>query len=248
MKKLLLVFLVLVVLLLAAVAGATFFLGSIMKSGIETVGTKMTKVDVKLNSAKLSVLSGEGSLKGLSVANPPGFNSPSAIEVGEISVGVQPGSVFSDKVVVRSIQVISPTITLHGLKGDNLAKILENIQGSTPAGTADKKTQPKPAEGSGKKLEVDDFLLRDIKINLVLPVGGSVPLTLPEVHLTNLGKDSGGITGPELSAKVIQAVMDAAMASAGKVSVDPAKLGQDAGKAASKKVDNALKGVGNLLK
>src|SRR2546422_2170121 len=91
---------VLVVLLIAAVLAALYFLGAIVKKGVESTGPHITKTTVRLDAAKLSILSGNGELKGFLVGNPEGFNSPSAVRVGSVEVGVQPGSVFSDKVVV----------------------------------------------------------------------------------------------------------------------------------------------------
>jgi hypothetical protein len=245
MKKVVRILLVLVIVLIVAVIAFTFFLGSIVKKSIETVGPQVAKVEVKLDSAKLSLLSGSGTLNGFFVGNPQGFNSPSAIKAGEITVEVQPGSVFSDKVVVRSVRVLAPEITLHGLKGDNLMKILDNLKASTGGGTADKNSE-KPA-GQGKKIEVDDFLIKDGKVNLILPMVGAASVALPEIHLTGLGTGSSGLTGPELSAKVINAVLEAAVSAAARSGAS-AKLMEGSTKEAGKQVDKVLKGVGNLLK
>ncbi len=250
MKKILAILVVLLIILVVAVVGATFFLGSIVKKGVETIGPQVAKVDVKLDSVKLSVLSGEGTLKGFILGNPPGFKSPSAVEVGEISVALQPRSVLSDKLVVRSVRVISPTITLEGLKGDNLNKILENMQGPAAGGGKEQKPPPaaKKPDASQKKIEIDDLVLRDGKVNLVLPPAGAFSVPLPEIHLTDLGKDSGGLTPSELSAKVIKAILNGAMSSAAKGGQAPVKLMEGAGKDAEKQAEKALKGVGNLLK
>src|SRR2546428_4088038 len=122
---------VLVVLVIAAVLAALYFLGTIVKKGVESAGPNITKTTVKLDGAKLSIFSGSGELKGFLVGNPEGFNSPSAVRVGSVGVDVQPGSVFSDKVVVRSVKVLAPEITFEGtLGGNNLSKLLANIRGT----------------------------------------------------------------------------------------------------------------------
>src|SRR5262245_18686030 len=109
MKKLIVRFiLVLVVLLIVAVGVSIYFLGSIVKKGVETVGPQITKTEIKLDGATLSLLSGSGKLKGLFVGNPQGFKTPSAIKVGSVSVGVAPGSVLSDKVHVKEVRVEAP--------------------------------------------------------------------------------------------------------------------------------------------
>jgi uncharacterized protein involved in outer membrane biogenesis len=247
MKKIVGIVVVLAIILVVAIVAVTFSLGSIVKKGVELVGPRVAKVEVKLDSAKLSAFSGDGTLKGLLVGNPPGFNSPSAIKVEEISVGVQPSSLFSDKVVVRSVSVIAPEVTLHGIKGDNLTKILDNLQasagGTGAAGAGDKK-----AAGPGKKIEVDDLLIKSGKVTLVLPMVGTATVALPDIHLTGLGKDTGGLAAWELSAQVIKAIRDSAISVATGAAKDPTKLLDGGAKDAGKQVDKLLKGAGGLLK
>src|SRR2546428_4039062 len=102
---------VLLVLLLVAVGVSIYFLGSIIKKGVETVGPQITRTELKLDSATLSLLSGSGKLNGLFVGNPPGFKTESAIKVGSVSVSVAPRSLFSDKIHVTQVNVQAPEIT-----------------------------------------------------------------------------------------------------------------------------------------
>jgi hypothetical protein len=80
MKKLLVrIAIGLVVLIVLVALGIHFFLDSAVKKGVETLGPKMTKVDVKLDSVSISLLSGSGKIKGLVVGNPEGYKTPHAI-------------------------------------------------------------------------------------------------------------------------------------------------------------------------
>src|SRR3989441_9729678 len=99
---------VLLVLLVLAVGVSIYFLGSIVKKGVETVGPRITRTEMKLDSATLSLLSGSGKLKGLFIGNPEGFKTESAIKAGSVSVSVVPGSVFSDKIHVTRVEVRAP--------------------------------------------------------------------------------------------------------------------------------------------
>src|SRR5256885_733947 len=159
MKKLILrILIVLVALLVVLLVASIFFLGSIVKKGVETVGPEITKTELKLDSATLSLLTSSARLKGLFVGNPQGFKTESAIKVGSISVGVVPGSLLSDKIHVKSVNVHAPEITFEGnLKGNNLSRLLENVQAAT--GGSDK-TAAKPATpAASRKLQVDDLLI-----------------------------------------------------------------------------------------
>src|SRR5881409_1074426 len=142
---------VLLVLLVVAVGVSIYFLGSIVKKGVETVGPQITGTEIKLDSATLSLLSGSGKLKGLLVGNPEGFKTESAIKVGSVSVGVVAGSVFSDKVRVTQVNVQAPEITFEGgLKGNNLSKLLDNVEAST--GGKDKSAPASSNTASAKKI------------------------------------------------------------------------------------------------
>src|SRR2546429_3768049 len=148
MKKLIIrVVVVLLVLLVVAVGASIYFLGSIVKKGVETVGPQITGTEIKLDSATLSLLSGSGKLKGLLVGNPEGFKTESAIKVGSVSVGVVAGSVFSDKVHVKEVRVEAPEITFEGgLKGNNLSRLLDNVQAATGGSEKASPASPRKAE------------------------------------------------------------------------------------------------------
>lgn len=245
-KRLLQILIVLVVLVIVAVGVGFFFLGSIVKHGVESVGPKVTKVPVKLDSATLSVFSGNGELKGLLVANPEGYKTPSAIKVGTVNIVVEPRSVFSDKVVARSIKLVGPEITLEGdLTGNNLMKLLNNVRGTS--NTETKTPGPKDPGGS-KNIQVDDFLLSGGRLNLQTSLlgGQAASLAIPEIHLTALGQGPRGITAAELTELVLKEILEKATQVAtaqlsGKVS-DVIKDG------ASKQVEKLGEGLGGLLK
>src|SRR5712671_845570 len=96
-------FIVLVVLVLLAVLATHLFLDTAIKKGIETVGPKITKTDVRLNSVTLSLLSGSGKIKGFVLGNPQGFKTPAAISVGIANLTIEPRSLLDDKVVIHDI-------------------------------------------------------------------------------------------------------------------------------------------------
>jgi len=254
MKKILIVGLVVVVVLIVvAVIGVTFFLDGAIKRGVETIGPKIVKVDIKLDSVSLSILSGSGSVKGLVVGNPEGYKTPQAINVGHASLAVSPGSLLSDKIVVKSVKVDAAEVTFEGgLGGNNLSKILDNVnaavggQGAEPAAKDEK-----PA----KKLQVDDFLITGAKVNVTLTgMGGkSVSVPLPEIHLTNLGQSEDGITSAELTKIVLKEVIDAAVKVATSDAVKDMTKGLtdaagEAGKTATDAAGKATKSVTDLFK
>src|ERR1035437_113032 len=224
MRKLFLsVVIILVVLIVVAVIVVGFFLGTIVKTGMETVGPKITQVSIKVDAVNLSLLTGSARVKGLVVGNPEGYKTPQAISVGSAAVGVNPFSVLSDKIVVRSVRVETAEITFEGgLGGNNLSKIMDNVNAIAK---------------TGRKIEVDDFLITGamVHVNLTGMSGKEMTLPLPDIHLTNLGKGNAGISATDLTRRVLGAITAATVVVAsattdiGKGATDA--LGKDAGKA-----------------
>lgn len=253
MKKLLIRgSIIILILAIIGVVVVALSLDGAIKRGVETVGPMLTKVEVKLDSVSLSLLSGGGKLKGLFVGNPSGYKTPSAIQVGTASLAIAPASIFSSKVVIRSVNVQAPEITFEtDLKGNNLSKILANLQAAT-GGAGSTGT---PADKSaGKKLQVDDFLISGGKIHVTITAlgGQSATVPLPEIHLTSLGQGPEGITAAELTKLVLQAVekeaVQVATSAVAELTKDPSKLIKGLSDTAAGSASSVTKGLGGLLK
>ena len=251
MKKLLTRLILVAVLgIIVALVCVGIFIDSIVEKGVETVGPKVAQVPITIDGASVSMLGGSGTIKALQVGNPEGFKTPSAIKASEISVSVDPLSVLKKKVVVRSVKVTGPEITFEGsLKGSNLSKILENVQ-SFAAG--EKSTGG--STGSGKKLQVDELLIQDGKVNLSLTMmgGKSATVPLPTIHLKDLGRDAEGITPAEFASKVMKALMENTTSvvgdAIGKLGKEATEAVKDLGEGAKSQLDKVSKGLGGLLK
>ncbi len=240
MKKFVVRSLLILIVLVVLVALAThLFLGTAIKSGIETVGPKITKTDVKLNSVSLSLLSGSGKIKGFVLGNPQGFKTPAAMSVGAANLTLEPRSLLDDKVVIRDITLDGPEITFEtDLTLVNLKKILSNIEEATGGGgksSTPDTNQPAPAKPSeGKKLEVDNFLIKNAKVHVSVnaPLIGqqTANVTIPEIHLTNMGTNAEGVTAAELSKEVFAAIVEKTEEEAKKVIADMTKGGKFFGK------------------
>ena len=258
MRKLFLsVVVVLVVLIVVAVIVVGFFLGTIVKTGMETVGPKITQVPITVDAVSLSLLTGSAKIKGLVVGNPEGYKTPQAISVGLAAIEVNPLSALSDKIVVRSIEVRNPEITFEGnpFSGNNLTKIRDNVSAATAASQQPSTNQTAQAAGQpGKKLEVDDFLITGAKVHVSLTgMGGKeTTLPLPDIHLSDMGKGADGITATDLTRRVLDALTAATVKAVANAASDIGKgavnLGTDAGKNAGENVNKITKGLGGLFK
>jgi uncharacterized protein involved in outer membrane biogenesis len=238
----------LVVVLVVVIVAVAFSLGAIVKKGVERIGPSATQVDVKLKSAEVWLLAWRVQLTGLVLGNPPGCKTPSAIAVDSVSVRVKPGSVFSDKLVVESIKVAAPVITLEGgLRDNNLKKIEKNLNdyigrsSTAPNSSAPTSSPAKPA----RKFQVNELVITGAKlqVNTVLSAGRTITLSIPDIHLTDLGTGPQGITGVEVGQRALHAVLEAATTA---VARNASGLGEGAvggAKGAVKKATDTLKGL-----
>jgi uncharacterized protein involved in outer membrane biogenesis len=254
MKKLVVrILIALLILLILGFVAVALFLDSAVKRGIETVGPMLAKVEVKLDAVSLSLLSGSGKVKGLVVGNPEGFKSPSAIQVGSASLALQPSSILSDKVVIKSVNVQGPEITFEtDLKHNNLSKIVDNLQQATGGDKAGATAPSKEAKAS-KKLQVDDFLITGGKVHVTMSALGtqSTTVPLPEIHLTDLGKGPEGITAAELAHRVLSAIekeaIKASSSAVTSLTKDAANLSKGLGTNAAGTIDSVTR-IGGLFK
>jgi len=234
---------ILVVLIVAGGIVLGFFLGPIVKTGMETIGPKITQVSVKVDAVNLSLLTGSAEIKNLTVGNPEGYKAPQAIHIGSAAVGINPLSVFSDKIVIRSVRVEGPEITFEGnpFSGNNLNTILKNVNAASKSGgPATTNAAAKTAQKPPKKLEVDEVLITGAKVNF-----NGATLPLPDIHLTNLGKGSDGITPADLTRRVLDAITTATV----KAVVGAASnVGKGVEKSLSGSVSNLGKSLGGLFK
>lgn len=249
---------VLILILVGIVAGIVVVatsLDGIVKKGVETFGPQITKVSVNLEAVHIVLFTGSAKVTGLVVGNPEGYKTPQAISVGLVEIGVNPFSILSDKIVIRTVHVISPEISFEGgLSGNNLGKIMENVNASAKTGAKPSNNGAAPAASQpGKKIEVDDFLITGAMVHVRLTdLGGKeMTLPLPDIHLTDLGKDSDGLTPADLTRAMLKAVTTATIKAVSASATDLGKgvenLGKDAAGGAVKSVDKIKKGLGSLL-
>jgi uncharacterized protein involved in outer membrane biogenesis len=260
MKKLIIRLLIaLVVVIILAFLAVGLFLDGAIKRGVETFGPKLTKVEIKLQSVSLSLLSGAGTVKGLLVGNPEGFKTPSAITVGEATLALKPGSLLSDKIVIKTINVQAPEITFEtDLRQNNLSKILSNMREATGSGGKEltkpqEPSQPKEPKQS-KKLQVDEFVITGgiIHVSATGLVQGAATIPLPDIRLHDLGTGPDGITPAELTKLVLEAIeakaAQAASGAAADISKGAVNAVKDLGNPGSNTLENVTKGLGGFLK
>jgi len=225
-------------------AGIYYGLGPVLNSGVligvNNLGPKLTQTHVSLADARLSPFSGRGTLTGLVVGNPAGWNADHAFTLGKIDLKVNLRSLRSDAIEIEEIVIEQPEFVYETrLVSSNLGDLLKAIEAFTGPSAPDAKPASDASDAKPVKLIVRNFRLVGAKATL--GVGpAALPVPLPPIELRDLGVAKGGATPAELSGEVLGQVLG----EIAKAAANPA----NAGAAAGKGVGGAAKKAGTTLK
>lgn len=227
--------------LLVLYFGVAYFLGSIVRAGVNGFGPKLTQTKVELAGAHLSPLTGSGTLSGLSVGNPAGWSEGNAFSLGQVHVDVEPLSIFGDHVVINEILIDEPVFNYETkIVASNIKDLLRNIEQF--AGSGGK--EPETKDGKPIKFVVKKFRLTNAKATLGVGAA-AVPVPLPPVSLDNLGVAEGGITADQLAGALMKNVLGSIVTGTANALT---QVGGTAGAASLEKTKEAAKQAGEALK
>lgn len=210
MKKLIKTVIILAPLVFLAVLGVLYLnLNRMIQTGLETMGPRILQAPVTVDNVALSIVDGTGTIEGLRVGNPEGFRTPQAFELGRLDVAVDRKSLYTDEIVVHSILIDGPIITVEGLDAKNLRALEQNAANFGGGKEAEEEIA---AEGEpGKKVVVEKLVISGASINYSPAIlqGRSIPIPLPTIEMNELGRDSGGLTIAELLSRILGSIDEA---------------------------------------
>jgi hypothetical protein len=193
-----------------------FSMDSLVTMAVEKYGSAALQTDVTLDKTEISLKSGKGTLRGLRVGNPKGFETDTAFQLGEVSMAIDATTITKGTVIIKEILIAAPQITYElGLKGSNLDALQRNATQNSGGGSEGGGGEAQPANGAkekGKKLIIESLIIRDGKINVsaVGLKGNKMTVDLPAVRMANIGKSEGGASPGEVVKKLMDAINQAA--------------------------------------
>ncbi len=174
-----------------------FFLGAIVKTGVQSYMPKLTGTDVKMGSFYLNTLTGKLTIRDFVIGNPKGYNTEYAFSLGTVIVDIDMTTIFSKKLVVQQILVDKAHVIYEvGLGETNIGKIEANVNEFTQSGKKEPEAKPEPEKkrGEARKIQINDFQFNGAKVSLsaVALQGGKATMPIPDIHLKDIGKEGDG--------------------------------------------------------
>lgn len=225
MKKMFKILSALLAIIVLLVVGLEFSLDGMLHRGFNRFAPDALGVPATLADAKLSLFRGSASLEGLHIGNPPGFNTPGLLDLSKVSVKLDNASLLTDTIVIKEILIDGLVVTYEkGLRDSNLGALIESL---TPADEPDsdkdkekqeaaQKKKEKAADQPGKKVVIEKLAITGSKMNVsmtglsAVTGGGAIPIPLPPITLTDLGKEKEGVTVVEAIQRVLTEIAGAA--------------------------------------
>ncbi len=197
-----------IVVLLVAIIGVAVYGASqsetLIRDAVVEYGPKATGAPLSLDKVSVAFMGGKAGLSGLVIGNPQGFKSPHAFKVDDVSVTLDVGSLLEEVIRIREIRIDGADLIYEiGGKGANISKIQKNIEAySAGLGMA-------ASEGdSAARFIVDDIYINGTRVKLASDLAGGreAGLTLPDIHLKNIGTEDKAATAGEVATAIFGAL------------------------------------------
>ena len=196
--------------LLIVVVGAVVYIAqnvnSLVENAIEDLGSKALGTTVRVASVDISLTEGRGTIKGLEIANPKGYDGPYLMQLDEITVDLDLDELSAETIVLERVLIDGARIAaiVKGKDDSNLQTLMDNLDtGSSAAAETD-------AGGAEITVIIDqlDFVNAQATVDAVF-LSEQVAIDVPDVHLSGIGRKEGGATAGEAAAALLKPITEA---------------------------------------
>lgn len=252
MKKVIVVVVGLVAVIALVIGIAASQAGSIIRHAVVKYGPEITGTSVTLEDVDVSILSGRAHVKSFIVGNPKGFDSKNAFEVGQVEVVLDVKSLFSETVKVHKILIEGAQLTVEQIAGKSNIKMLQRNVEQRTAGLVNNSGEGGSGSSSDTAMTIDHIYVNGTRVNLIANLLGEGNLlgdqnsevTIPDIHLKDIGKEGSGVT----PAEVAKLVMDVIAKNVGKGVLKGLPSEEELKKQLEKKMEDKLGDVEGKLK
>jgi AsmA family len=195
---------VLVVLVIGIVVFFVMNSNAIVKRAIEAVGTEELGVPVNVARVNLSLREGRATIDGLTIGNPPGFDSKPALQIQSFTVALDMPASSQNLFVIDRIAVAGASVAAQvSAEGKtNFSTIMQNLESPSGESTS--------SAAGNIKLIVRHFDFTGASATATAPLlKKPVEFSIRDIHVNDVGKAEGGVSPSALGQALLRPVVAA---------------------------------------
>jgi hypothetical protein len=194
-------------------------LDKILKGALEGVGSELLGVPVRVAEVELDLKSGMGEIRGMSIANPAGYQAQNAFEMDLIHLAIDLSSLRSQPIIINELNVKSPVVELEARAdgSTNLQELLDNIKKNSAKADGKAAEEQPPVADTGEKepvkLSFKKLAITGVTVNAVVPENDPTQVVIPDMIRENVG-GAEGLTPAQVGGVIIGDIVARSLAAA----------------------------------
>lgn len=226
-------------LLCAAIIYIYVSIGSVIVETVEERGTAITQTNVTLQEADFSPSTGLTTLLQMKIGNPAGFSDQTGLSFDRIELWIDPETLGSDVIVVKSLALVAPEISYEiAAPIDNLRTLKNHIDHSASKNT------------DGPKIIIENFQVRNGVVIVAANdlQGQRRTAQLADIQMQNIGKSEGGLPPAQAISVMLEPMLRNTTLAALETDLKLSDQARNVLNGALDETDKALKALKNLIK
>lgn len=190
-----------------------YHIDSIVKSALETYGSRILGVNVLVDDVAVSLSDQRISIKGLKIANPKEFKDEYFFKAAQIDLRLNLLSIFRDTINIDNLSIHEPNIVYEGVDGNNLKALIKNLKNNEEPKqnntlNAGVLTTKELSAKKTKNLLIHEVIVQHANVQLNIGKYMNHTVQLRNFSLQNIGIDEGGIKADKVTEQLIEKILD----------------------------------------
>lgn len=229
-KKLVLIGGVVLAVALLALGGLAYLafsnLDEIVRKGAEVGLNASLNATSTVEGASVDLKGQSVELKGITIGNPPGYESDHAVKLARVKVTIDAASFKTEKPIIQLVEIVQPDIIMETKgKTTNLQALMKS---------AEEEQEQQEADPNQKQFVIRRLSIEKPKVQVAIPLSGgrTAGVTLPSVEKENIGEGEP-VTTAEALEEFFGLVLATVQSGSRQLAAEVGKLGGEAAAAFS---------------
>ncbi len=170
----------------------------IVKSNIEETTSELMETSVDVDDVSISILDGSGTIDGITIHNPEGFDDKPAVKLQQINLKMKVSSLLSDTVMIEEIRIQKPELYFEQkTSGNNFDALTSNMEASS---------------SSDSNIVIEYLLVENGQITLTANIGEeqSIAAEFSQIEIEGIGRD-GNNSMEQATRQILQPILEKAL-------------------------------------